>query len=741
MAEKTNLDNWAGQARTNLDKWLYLVRRIEEHREEDAVKKLKRLYKGLIKDLRKSMGDVYADHADPETGALSYAELHRLGLDARLLEEVASRMNDVTQEEKRIITETVEQTYANCYSGMVQAVEKAVDNDELRGAFSTVEAVKPEVLRAAVNNPVHGLTLSDQLEKNRADIIYSIKQAVGVGLSQGDRYDTMARRIQQTLIGPDGAGGSYYKAVRIARTEAHRVREEGNLDAAQNLTEQLEPAGITMVKTWHTMKDERVRPNRARKTKGGWKYSKGGKYDHVSMEGVQVGINEEFKLPSGATTQAPGKSGVAGEDINCRCFLSYDVVKNTTVQPAPPEKSVRQDTDIEFDFRNEERYAQSKELIIQLSNEYNTRLQKVTSGAKNAAGDTDISGATMRLSSRNPSTAVHEFAHTLANTDADKYGLTNDQEFWGEIRKIRTDYRKAIRDDSRGIISTYADSDHDLNEFMAEAFTHAKMRQMGLDIPSKYGTDFTYSQRVLDTVDKYFGKPKREIIVDGLKEGKTGSVRATLGVFGRNIHFKSGDSTPEELAEEKRWIEYAKDFRKSFGGSTGSDARKSLLSVCESWIQTLSKGEKESISKYTFNLGDRHNDKFYYRLNKLLSKDKIEDYPDMKKHADNISRAINAFQLKQNIVCYRMVDEDPDPSLKVGSPYFPKQFLSSSISRESALKKPFEIVIYAPKGSACAYIENLSFYPTQQEVLFDKKCFYRVLSKSKRRMELEVILA
>ena len=494
------------ETKTNLDKWLYLVRRIEEHREEDAVKKLKKLYKSLIKDLRKSMGDVYADHADPETGALSYAELHRLGLDARLLEEVASRMNDVTQEEKRIITETVEQTYSNCYSGMVQAVEKAVDDDELRATFSTVEAVKPEVLRAAVNNPVHGLTLSDQLEKNRADIIYSIKQAVGVGLSQGDRYDTMARRIQQTLIGPDGAGGSYYKAVRIARTEAHRVREEGNLDAAQNLTEQLEPAGITMVKTWHTMKDERVRPNRARKTKGGWKYSKGGKYDHVSMEGVQVGINEEFKLPSGATTQAPGKSGVAGEDINCRCFLSYDVVKNTTVQPAPSEKSVRQDTDIEFDFRNEERYAQSKELIIQLSNEYNTRLQKVTSGAKNAAGDTDISGATMRLSSREPSTAIHEFAHTLANTDADKYGLTNDQEFWGEIRKIRTDYRKAIRDDSRGIISTYADSDHDLNEFMAEAFTHAKMRQMGLDIPSKYGTDFTYSQRVLDTVDKYFKK-------------------------------------------------------------------------------------------------------------------------------------------------------------------------------------------------------------------------------------------
>ena len=312
---------------TNLDKWLYLVRRIEEHREEKAVRELQKLYRSLIKDLRKVMGNIYADYADPETGKLTYADLHRQGLDARLLEEVAAHVSSVSSEEIRIIRETVEQTYANCYSGMVQAVGKAVDNEELKEAFSAVEAVKPEILRAAVNNPVHGLTLSDQLEKNRADIVWGIKQAVGVGLSEGDNYTTMAKRIQKELIGPDGSGGSYYKAVRIARTEAHRVREEGNLDAAQNLTEKLEPAGMTMVKTWHTMKDERVRPNRARKTKGGWKYSKGGKYDHQKMEGVQVPINEEFTLPSGAKTQAPGKSGVAGEDINCRCFLSYDVVQ------------------------------------------------------------------------------------------------------------------------------------------------------------------------------------------------------------------------------------------------------------------------------------------------------------------------------------------------------------------------------------------------------------------------------
>lgn len=323
---------------TNLDKFLHTVRRIEEHREEKTVNQLKKLYKRLIKDLQSHLGTVYAKYSD-ENGVLTYARLHKDALDARLLQEVASKMNDVTQAEKRLITELVEQTYSNVYSGMVQAVDKAVDEKDLVTTFAQVQSAKPQALRAAVNNPVHGLTLSAQLEKNRANIIYGIQQAVGIGLSVGDRYDTMAKRVQKTLIGDDGAGGSYAKSIRIVRTEAHRVREQGNQDAAKELNNRLEPEGFEMVKTWHTMKDERVRPNVSRKNKKGWKYSIGnGKYNHVKMEGQSVLVNEPFTLPSGATAMSPGMSGIAGEDINCRCFVSYEVRKR--FENAPKNNSL-----------------------------------------------------------------------------------------------------------------------------------------------------------------------------------------------------------------------------------------------------------------------------------------------------------------------------------------------------------------------------------------------------------------
>jgi len=39
-----------------------------------------------------------------------------------------------------------------------------------------------------------------------------------------------------------------------------------------------------------------------------------------------------------------------------------------------------------------------------------------------------------------------------------------------------------------------------------EVFTHAKMREMGLNLPEKYGSDFTYSQKVLDISNQYFRK-------------------------------------------------------------------------------------------------------------------------------------------------------------------------------------------------------------------------------------------
>lgn len=289
-----------------LDSLLAQVRRIEEHREKGTEEKIRKTYQELLKELRHYLADEYTTFAEDD--ALTYGMLQKHGYYARFLEEVEKKINDISPEVRRLIRSTVDQTYEATYNGMVESVKKTAQGVDL----GVLKGCTPDVIKRAVENPISKLTLNDRLEKHRKEIVYDIKQNISVGLMNGDRYSTMANRIKQSVE------GNYKKAVRIARTETHRVREAGNQDAAISVNHALKDstAGITMTKTWKTMKDERVRPSG--KTK---------KYNHRKMEGITIPVNEEFTLPSGTKTLAPGQSGVAGEDINCRCYLSYGLQK------------------------------------------------------------------------------------------------------------------------------------------------------------------------------------------------------------------------------------------------------------------------------------------------------------------------------------------------------------------------------------------------------------------------------
>jgi hypothetical protein len=153
------------------------------------------------------------------------------------------------------------------------------------------------------------------------------------------------------------------------------------------------------------------------------------------------------------------------------------------------------------------KYDATREQIATLASEFNTKLREVTFGAKQAAGDVDVAGSIMRLSApKKRDVIIHEFAHTISQERQTKYGLYQEQPFWDEIRKIRTQYRKAVRDNPLAIISSYADADNKIDEFMAEGFALAYMREKGIEIPYQYGEDTVFSTRVLETIRKYFGK-------------------------------------------------------------------------------------------------------------------------------------------------------------------------------------------------------------------------------------------
>ena len=293
------------------------LRRIEEHREKSTEKEIRKVYKTMLTDLQHFISDEYVKLA--EDGQLTYEILRGKNEYARFLDEVEKRLNGISPKVSKEIRATVNEMYKLSYDGMVDAVSKSTSSDTLRAAFKGVKGATPETIKAAVENPIAGLTLNDTLEKNRRDIIYNIKKQIGIGLTSGDRMSTMARRIADSL------DGDYKKAVRVARTEVHRVRETGHNDCVEEIDQTLQngTTSLRMVKIWRTMKDERVRPQQRVKTKHGWKTVIRGNADHMKMEGQTVLADELFDLGGGLKAKAPGQSGDASNDINCRCTVEY----------------------------------------------------------------------------------------------------------------------------------------------------------------------------------------------------------------------------------------------------------------------------------------------------------------------------------------------------------------------------------------------------------------------------------
>ena len=147
-----------------------------------------------------------------------------------------------------------------------------------------------------------------------------------------------------------------------------------------------------------------------------------------------------------------------------------------------------------------------KSTITQLCNEYETNLVSVDLEAskKGVKGSVDMAGQ-MHLSATKKSTIVHEFAHSIASTSRDKLGLSDDKEFWKEIRKIRTEHNKAIKNGTNKKISDY--SLENLDEYFAEAFAHSYLKGTK-DLSWEYSDDFEYSDKVKEIIDKYFKKKR-----------------------------------------------------------------------------------------------------------------------------------------------------------------------------------------------------------------------------------------
>lgn len=91
--------------------------------------------------------------------------------------------------------------------------------------------------------------------------------------------------------------GTTYDIERVLYTDAHRIYNAAKFTGAKK-------AGAKF-KTWRTQLDPLVRDS------------------HDYLEGVRVGIDDEFYTYNGNHTMYPAQFSIPEEDINCRCWVEF----------------------------------------------------------------------------------------------------------------------------------------------------------------------------------------------------------------------------------------------------------------------------------------------------------------------------------------------------------------------------------------------------------------------------------
>ena len=138
-----------------------------------------------------------------------------------------------------------------------------------------------------------------------ANGVESVNDAMGANIRQS--VETVEATVYEKIDGKTwvdrvwdyyDSGGTVYDIARIAATEAHRDANAAAYDAAR-------AAGATR-KVWHCMMLDSSRE------------------DHVYLDGVSAPLDGYFYAPGGERTQYPGQWGVAEQDCNCMCWLTYE---------------------------------------------------------------------------------------------------------------------------------------------------------------------------------------------------------------------------------------------------------------------------------------------------------------------------------------------------------------------------------------------------------------------------------
>lgn len=249
-----------------------------------------RNYRRSLNDIQAGINDIYARHAD-KIAEKKFPLARLKGLSRQIQENIAQLL----LKDAKVIKQTLSNFYQENYSVINDAMSLAANVDL---SFNELDE---KTINAAVENQYDKIKWKKSEQDNIKKLIGEIRTEITQGIIQGKGIAQTNRAVVDRMN--IGAG----RALRIVRTETHRVQNQGRLDGINNSKGNADLLGIKVKTVWN------------HKT-----YVKDPRELHVAMDGKTADKEGNFTLPDGVKTKAPGLSNYPEHDIHCHCFLTME---------------------------------------------------------------------------------------------------------------------------------------------------------------------------------------------------------------------------------------------------------------------------------------------------------------------------------------------------------------------------------------------------------------------------------
>lgn len=253
--------------------------------EKHTIELLKRVYDQARKDCENKIRELSSRTDLENLQSIIYQKQYQEALKKQL----EGILDNLQSEEFTSIADYLQKSYHNGYIGVMYDLTK-------QGIPLIVPVNQNQVVKALQTDSKLSKGLYARLGEDVNYLKRSIRAELSRGIANGSTWNEIAGKIAKGMNSPFNT--SINNAIRIARTEGHRVQQKATLESMIAAKEK----GADILKQWDSTLDNKTRLH------------------HRMLDGQIKEIEEDFEV-DGLKAQAPGHFGKPKEDCNCRCCL------------------------------------------------------------------------------------------------------------------------------------------------------------------------------------------------------------------------------------------------------------------------------------------------------------------------------------------------------------------------------------------------------------------------------------